>query len=335
MQKAADILDARTTLNPQATVLLLTDGADQYGIDEPVMRGLVASCASKPDWSTLGFGADHDAGKMELLARIGGGTFTYVAADYGSLASTLAAYNCHATDAIGTAARLSVNVAGGAAIVSIKGPGEVFYYKDGSGAEVVLGTARLADVRQVLIDVDVATLDDADRRLPLRTMTLSVSALCPVTNAAVTAEPVCIVAFTPSLRPSDHPGDVHAVVEAMAPAFNRELLADAAHAVAVRNSLVQPIVNAATSLLIGSIQTRKHAMKELQNLTSAKQDRTRPVEALIAVALQLAARSSAQQSLDTERGAKAAKKWARSSVQPPARHSYGGGQKICCTLCDS
>jgi Mg-chelatase subunit ChlD len=80
MVQAVDILDARRTTNSLSCILLLTDGQDGENMEEK--KALGASMRAKGyTLSIFGFGADHDAHQLQVIANAAEGTFSYVERD--------------------------------------------------------------------------------------------------------------------------------------------------------------------------------------------------------------------------------------------------------------
>jgi Mg-chelatase subunit ChlD len=80
MHEAVNILDARRTKNQLSCIFLLTDGQDGSNRDEK--RQLGQSMRAKGyTLSVFGFGADHDAEQLQMIANAAEATFSYVAQD--------------------------------------------------------------------------------------------------------------------------------------------------------------------------------------------------------------------------------------------------------------
>ncbi|KAL6652358.1 hypothetical protein ACP70R_011283 [Stipagrostis hirtigluma subsp. patula] len=92
LRKAAKVLDERRHTNAVSSVILLSDGQDNHtmvrrrGILQPNYDSLVppsfARGGTGGGWSapvhTFGFGNDHDAAAMHVIAEATGGTFSYI-----------------------------------------------------------------------------------------------------------------------------------------------------------------------------------------------------------------------------------------------------------------
>ena len=238
MTLALQILDSRGSCNPLSHVLLLTDGQDDSVRGEARLRRLVASPASAPVWSSLGFGADHDAETLAALAARGGGTFTYQEGT-ALLAETLAAYIGNSTHVLAAGAVLRIEPAPGVGLVSVKGPGEGGIGADGA-AQLALGFARVADTREVLLVMDVTVPVDAPTaHVPLLSVTVSGHS-ATTRGAAAVVTPALAVAFgsglTRSLASELELADAN---EAIARAANRETLALASAAVAATPQMLE------------------------------------------------------------------------------------------------
>ena len=142
------ILEARTTRNPLAHVLLLTDGQDRDAmgcVDVGRDRGVV--------WTTMGFGPDHDAELLTDLATRGRGTFTFVDRT-DMLDETMAAYTGHATRVLAADVRITLAPQPGVVISEVRCPGERATLADGS-VEVALGHASVAANVEMLLTLGV------------------------------------------------------------------------------------------------------------------------------------------------------------------------------------
>ena len=293
---ATRILAARTHVNPAAHVLLLTDGQDRSASTAPLAGGAT--------WSTLGFGADHDA---ELLAGLAGrsrprGTFTFVERD-DLLDETLAAYTGDCSRVLSADARLAIKPAAGTTLVRVlDAPGAVDTRPDGS-ARIALGPARVAATVEVLVQLRVSAEAVASASAD--------GAALPALSLEVTAAPAapglrCI--RTPPLHVSFAPADA-AARDAIATAHNRRRLAVAAAAVASANNadergagparsitgvaLATSVIQAARSALQGTDAARALALAELSDMERCVAD----AELSKRRALEMAHAGSAQRSL--------------------------------------
>lgn len=248
VRMASRILDARTTRNPLAHVLLLADGQDpdamgcaEVGRD----RGVV--------WTTMGFGDDHDAELLTDLATRGRGMFTFVErADM--LDETLAAYTGHSTRVLASDVRVTLAPQPGVVISSVRCPGEQTTLPDGS-LEVALGHASVAGTTEILITMKV-TCPDGDAAFDALVVTASAEA------GRVTTPPFTM-AFTKDTATEE--------LEHMHLALNREQMAVAAMAVAEamagdHHATAQSIISAARSVLVGSAVARIPVEEELDAL---------------------------------------------------------------------
>jgi hypothetical protein len=291
---ATRILAARQHVNPAAHVLLLTDGQDRSALAAPLASGAT--------WSTLGFGADHDA---ELLAGLAGrsrprGTFTFVERD-DLLDETLAAYTGDCSRVLSADARLAIKPAPGTQLVRVlDAPGAVDTRPDGS-ARIALGPARVAATVEVLVQLRVSAEAVAAASAG--------NAALPALSLQVTAAPAapglrCI--RTPPLRVSFAPADA-AARDAIATAHNRRRLAVAAAAVASAANadgagparsitgvaLATDVIAAARSALQGTDAARALALAELSDMERCVAD----AELSKRRALETAHAGSAQRSL--------------------------------------
>ncbi|PUZ42908.1 hypothetical protein GQ55_9G619400 [Panicum hallii var. hallii] len=91
LRTAAKVLDERRHRNPVSSVILLSDGQDNYTMTRrgqgsiPNYEALVPPSFMRTatgDWSapihTFGFGNDHDAAAMHVIAEAASGTFSYI-----------------------------------------------------------------------------------------------------------------------------------------------------------------------------------------------------------------------------------------------------------------
>ncbi|XP_014514278.1 uncharacterized protein LOC106772403 [Vigna radiata var. radiata] len=92
LRKGAKIMEDRKEKNPVASIILLSDGQDNYTVNgsgtnqpQPNYQFLLPTSISGDDSSgfqipvhAFGFGADHDASLMHSISEISGGTFSFI-----------------------------------------------------------------------------------------------------------------------------------------------------------------------------------------------------------------------------------------------------------------
>ncbi|XP_061347041.1 E3 ubiquitin-protein ligase WAV3-like isoform X1 [Gastrolobium bilobum] len=89
LRKGAKIMEDRKEKNPVASIILLSDGQDNYTVSgsetQPNYQLLLPISISGRDNSgfqipvhTFGFGADHDASSMHSISETSGGTFSFI-----------------------------------------------------------------------------------------------------------------------------------------------------------------------------------------------------------------------------------------------------------------
>lgn len=92
LRKGAKIMEDRKEKNPVASIILLSDGQDNYTVNgsgnnhtQPNYQFLLPTSISGGDNSgfqipvhAFGFGADHDASLMHSISEISGGTFSFI-----------------------------------------------------------------------------------------------------------------------------------------------------------------------------------------------------------------------------------------------------------------
>ncbi|TKY51594.1 splicing factor U2af large subunit B [Spatholobus suberectus] len=92
LRKGAKIMEDRKEKNPVASIILLSDGQDNYTVNgsganqpQPNYQFLLPTSISGCDNSgfqipvhAFGFGADHDASLMHSISEISGGTFSFI-----------------------------------------------------------------------------------------------------------------------------------------------------------------------------------------------------------------------------------------------------------------
>lgn len=92
LRKGAKIMEDRKEKNPVASIILLSDGQDNYTVGgtgndqpQPNYHLLLPTSISGRDSSgfqipvhAFGFGADHDASSMHSISEISGGTFSFI-----------------------------------------------------------------------------------------------------------------------------------------------------------------------------------------------------------------------------------------------------------------
>nr|XP_011460447.1 PREDICTED: uncharacterized protein LOC105350353 [Fragaria vesca subsp. vesca] len=84
LKKGAHILEERRERNPVASIILLSDGQDNYSrVPSQMLKKLPASVRSSDmqheiPVHTFGFGNDHDAKIMHAISDASGGTFSYI-----------------------------------------------------------------------------------------------------------------------------------------------------------------------------------------------------------------------------------------------------------------
>lgn len=87
LRKGAKVLTDHKWKNPVSSIILLSDGQDTYTVSSPNhgnhranYQSLLPDCLHIPV-HTFGFGADHDADAMHLVAQNSGGTFSFIEAE--------------------------------------------------------------------------------------------------------------------------------------------------------------------------------------------------------------------------------------------------------------
>ncbi|KAK7379746.1 hypothetical protein VNO78_34264 [Psophocarpus tetragonolobus] len=91
LRKGAKIMEDRKEKNPVASIILLSDGQDNYTVNgstnqpQPNYQFLLPTSISGSDGSgfqipvhAFGFGADHDASLMHSISETSGGTFSFI-----------------------------------------------------------------------------------------------------------------------------------------------------------------------------------------------------------------------------------------------------------------
>ena len=141
LNMALQVLMERRQRNPNAAVLLLSDGCDcSGGLPTVIPVAQVLRTSTEATVHTFGFGGDHDPALMSGIAEAGGGSFTFVV-DLATVAEAFAACIGTVTDVVANRVNLTLRSLEGAAIVDVVTPFEKGVAADG-GHTVKLGEVR-------------------------------------------------------------------------------------------------------------------------------------------------------------------------------------------------
>ena len=225
--------------------------------------GRVPALAADVTWTTMGFGADHDAELLAEVARGGRGSFTYVETGNDAttqLDSAMSAYLGAVTYVQAADVRMRIIPTIGVTIDAVRAPGVVTDEACGVKA-VALGYASASATREILITLTVP----AGITVPFILM-CSAAPATDATGERVDAVAVAAANATPTT----------AEAETLHLAINREHLAVAATAVANslrdgRTEQAVSVIRAARSVLVGSESARTPVGLELTMLSASLQ----------------------------------------------------------------
>ncbi|CAN6302351.1 unnamed protein product [Urochloa humidicola] len=175
LRSAAKVLGDRRFRNAVSSVILLSDGRDNYNV-RPT-RGsvtnydvLVPSCfvpTGASDWSapihTFGFGHNHDAAAMHAIAEATGGTFSYIENEE-AIQDAFAQCVGGLLTVVAQEARIDItSVHPGVSISSVKsGRYESHVDEDGRSASVTVGELYADEERRFLLFLSVPPADATD-----------------------------------------------------------------------------------------------------------------------------------------------------------------------------
>ena len=258
---AEAILAARTTRNPSAQILLMSDGQDGAAARAPL--------PTNGGLCTLGFGQDHDA---DLLAGLAArsqprGTFTYVEKD-DLIDEAMAGYIGDVSRVLTHSAKLVVApLAQGVKVTgTMNAPGAVSLTPDG-GVTVDLGAARVDAKVSVLLTLQVQTPDQAAAVAAFQALRLTVEGAA-VSGGGTVITPPLTISFEAKLEAA--PPVAVAVSDAIAEARNmtRMVAASMAVATAGTEAVARDIIAATRLTLAGTPAARVEAETQLTALAA-------------------------------------------------------------------
>ncbi|KAI4995477.1 hypothetical protein ZWY2020_035380 [Hordeum vulgare] len=180
LRTAAKVLDERQHRNAVSSVVLLSDGQDTYtmmrrrgpsgvhaGNYEELVPPSFARTGADGDWSapihTFGFGNDHDAAAMHVIAEATGGTFSFIENE-AVIQDAFAQCIGGLLSVVVQEARIAVScVHPGVRVVSVKsGRYESHVDEDGRAASVRVGELYADEERRFLLFLTVPTAEATD-----------------------------------------------------------------------------------------------------------------------------------------------------------------------------
>ncbi|PAN51647.1 hypothetical protein PAHAL_9G609800 [Panicum hallii] len=202
LRTAAKVLGERRHRNAVSSVILLSDGQDNYTVRQtrgsvPNYEALVppffvpagTGDRSAPPIHTFGFGHNHDAAAMNVIAEATGGTFSYIENE-GAIQDAFAQCIGGLLTVVVQEARIAIASGHpGVRITSVKsGRYESRVDEDGRSASVAVGELYADEERRFLLFLSVPTAEATDGKTPLITVRCSYREAAGGAHVDVTAE---------------------------------------------------------------------------------------------------------------------------------------------------
>eukprot|EP00730_Choanoeca_flexa_P005023 TRINITY_DN11865_c1_g4_i4.p2 TRINITY_DN11865_c1_g4~~TRINITY_DN11865_c1_g4_i4.p2 ORF type:complete len:456 (+),score=136.13 TRINITY_DN11865_c1_g4_i4:1977-3344(+) len=157
-----EMMQARTDKAPVASVLLMTDGIANEGIEsaDELCQRMKAQMGEAPDFTTytFGYGQDHHSRMLEMVSEIGNGMYYYIetndiiADSFGDCLGGL-------LSVVGQNITLTMTATQGCTFKKVHTKKDVKLLDDGRQAVVSLGDLQSEETRDLLIEVTLPEVD--------------------------------------------------------------------------------------------------------------------------------------------------------------------------------